>query len=250
MSESPPAPPSPPPDSGQTPARPGGPQPAPEFVLHRTPGGGGGASSGIGLDRRARLLLAMGVLFAVGWAGHWVTFQRPGPQRPLLPKSIERVRLGMMIDELEALGGMPSARPGEEVHSVYFSLYGQRGGIGGGLSDAEVEAKTTFDGEGKLVHFEALADDVELGAPVGASDLLALAPVLANVKMIRRPYPLKELEDALGPGRPVGRILDAEEGETIVLRWDSATKRHEEGTRMEARVRDGIVVAHELGRHR
>lgn len=120
--------------------------PPPAFQLHRSKAPGASGSS-VGLDRRARALLAMGVVFAVFWGVYSLgRKQHAAPQHPAFPPGVARVELGMTTDELKALGGHSSENSDGDVTRLnfYFPPNTPRAG-------EACEASVNFDEGGALI---------------------------------------------------------------------------------------------------
>jgi hypothetical protein len=228
---------------------PTGPPPvrAASFQVHRS-GYRGGPSQG--LDPRLRRLLTGVVVFGgLGLVAWWLGHAPKGPPR-LLPAVVDQVKLGMTVDDLRAIGGMPygSSTPepdGPRQVSLQDRFDPKKKGVQV-ISGDPITAETRFT-DGKLSRFEVDCGRSYAGPEVSRLDLLELLPALLEAKTLRRGYSRADLEDALdGPGARCALILDAATGTTEVFRWKVVDPDGRDRARFEAHVRGDVVVEHHL----
>lgn len=161
-----------------------------------------------------------------------------------IPVFFDQIRPGMTVSELQALGGLPHDPDAPDGPSAFeFSPKAERGGRQVVVGDPMV-APTKFV-QGRLARFELRTSDNYPGALIDHSDLLALVPVLAEAKMLRRGYDEAALVDALGKGLRVARLIDETHGVVDVYRWDVEID-DRRVARLEASVASGQVIAHRV----
>ncbi len=163
-----------------------------------------------------------------------------------IPTFFDQIRPGLTVAELEALGARPYDKdaPGGPLQLEFGGdIDCKKGGMQVVYGDPFL-ATSRFE-RGQLVEFELRTSDNYAGAEVDHADLLALVPVLAEAKMLRRGYTEEDLVDALGRGIRVARVVDAAHGAVDVYRWDVEAQGRR-AARFEASVANGQVVDHRL----
>jgi hypothetical protein len=195
--------------------------------------------------------VAFVVFGGMGLLGFALSRPVHGPPR-LLPTVVDAPRLGMTVAELQALGARPYDAGGDDPEGprkieLQDRIDRTKKGVQVIFGDPIV-AETRF-ADGKLVFFHVDSGTSYAGTPIGPTDLVSLLPAIAEARALRRGYPQKDLEDALGRGARCELTHDAATGTTEVFRWDVEVDGRRQA-RFEAHVRGGVVVSHSMSEGR